>query len=95
MPLVVIEPPLIAVVPVPLLRLAAANVLVIVVVPVVVNVTAPKAVPLPTASVKVTPPVPLEIPRVLAEEFAKVEPNETKLLVVVKVVLAPRVTAPL
>ena len=84
-----------AVVPEPLARLAAANVPPMVVVPVVVIVTAPKGVPLPTLPVKVTPPVPLEIAKVSAAAFVKVEPNETKLLVVVKVVLAPKVTAPL
>ena len=84
---------MIAVVP-PLDRLLAAKVLVIVVAPEVVKITAPNAVPEPTAPVKVAPPVPLEIVKALAILLPKVAPKPTKLSVVVKVVAAPKVTAP-
>ncbi len=95
MPVVVMDPPLIAVVPAPLLKLAAANVLVIVVVPVVVRPIAPKAVPEPTAPVKVAPPLPLDNVNARAVLLPTVDPNVIKLFVVVKVVAAPKVTAPL
>ena len=89
------EPPLMAVVPPLIDRLAAAKVLVMVLVPVVVRVTAPNAVPEPTAPVKVTPPLPLEMLKARAVVvLLTVESNLTKLLVVVKVVSAPKVTSP-
>ena len=91
----VIDPPLIAVVPVPPLKLAAAIVLLIVVVPLVVRPIAPNAVPDPTAPVKVTPPLPLDNVNARALLLLKLDPKVTKLFVVVKVVAALRVTVPL
>lgn len=78
-------------------RLAAAKVLEIVLVPVVVRITAPNAVSKPTAPAKVTPPLPLEMVKARpAMVLLTVEPKLTKLLVVVvKVVSALKVTAPL
>ena len=93
--MVVTEPPLIAVVPLPLLKLAADTAPVIVLVPLVVILKAPKAVPEPTVLANVTPPLPLEILNARALLLPTVDLNHTKLFVVVNVVSAPKVTAPL
>ena len=75
-------------------KLAAAKVLLIVLVPVLFKMTAPNAVPEPTAPVKVTPPVPLLTVNARAiVVLLSVDANDTKLSVVVKVVAAPKITA--
>ena len=85
-------PPLMAVVPdASVTKLAATKVLLIVLVPVLFKMTAPNAVPEPTAPVKVTPPLPLLTVNARAVVvLLSVLANETRLFVVVKVVLAPR-----
>ena len=90
-------PPLMAVVPdASVTKLAAAKVLLIVLVPVLFKMTAPSAVPEPTAPVKVTPPLPLLTVNARAVVvLLSVLANETRLFVVVKVVSAPKVTASL
>ena len=94
---VVMLPPLMAVVPdASVTKLAAAKVLLIVLVPVLFKMTAPNAVPEPTAPVKVTPPLPLLTVNARAVVvLLSVVANETRLFVVVKVVSAPKVTASL
>ena len=93
-PEVVVMPPLMAVVPdASVTKLAAAKVLLIVLVPVLFKMTAPNGVPEPTAPVKVTPPLPLVTVNARAELLPTVDANDTRLFVVVKVVLAPKVTA--
>ena len=96
-PLVVIPPPLIAVVPAAsVTRLAEAKVLLMVLVPVLFKMTASRAVPEPTAPLKLTPPEPLLTVRARAELLLSVEPKLTKLSVVVKVntVAFAKLTAP-
>ena len=66
-----------------------------VLVPVLFKMTAPNAVPEPTAPVKVTPPLPLLTVNARAELLLSVVANETNLSVVVKVVSSPKVTASL
>ena len=90
-------PPLMAVVPLAFVtKLAAAKVLLIVLVPVLFKMTAPSAVPEPTAPVKVTPPLPLLTVNARATLLMSVEPKVTKLSVVVKVKteVFAKVTAP-
>ena len=73
---------------------AALTVLVNVVPPVWVRVIVPKAVPLPTAPVTLTVPVPVLNVKFWAELFPIVEPNEILLFVVVNVTPPVNVTAP-
>ena len=95
---VVMLPPLMAVVPdASVTKLVAAKVLLIVLVPVLFKITAPSAAaPAPTVPVKVTPPLPLLTVNADAKLLPTVDANETKLSVVVKVKteVFAKVTAP-
>ena len=73
---------------------AALTVLENVVPPVCVRVIVPNAVPLPTAPVTLTVPLPVLKVKFCAELFPIVEPNEILLFVVVRVVAPVNVTAP-
>ena len=90
-------PPLIAVVPPALVaRLPAVTAAVSVVVPVELSARASRAAVPPTAPVKVMAPVPALTVRSRAPPVeSTVEENSTVLSVVVSVVSAPSVTAPL
>ena len=77
-------------------KLAAAKVLLIVLVPLLFKFTAPRAAaPVPTAPVKVTPPLPLVTVKACAVVSLTVFTKVTKLLVVVNTASAPKVTASL
>ena len=76
-------------------KLAAAKVLLIVLVPLLFKFTALRAVdPVPTAPVKVTPPLPLVTVKACATLLLTVDTNLTKLSVEVNTVSALNVTAP-
>ena len=79
-PVVVTEPPLIAVVPPLTLMPVDAKVLLMMVGPEVVIVTTPNAVPEPTAPVNVSPPKPLDTPNVRAALLVRAPPKITRAL---------------
>ena len=98
MPVVVTEPPLIAIVPAPVplesvSRLAAYTAPPKVVAPELFRTTSPKYAPLVPTAANVISPLPVDTVNALPEPVIAA-PNVTALFVVVNVVSAPKVTAP-